>query len=153
MGLYNFGAPKIYAGYEHIEYSNPSTPLTAGFDDIGGYKLAFVNNAAFPRDKVLQVYWVGAKYTMLSRLDLTLVYYGVKQNSYGIGANAGCAGTQAGTRSGNENVYSFSADYRFTKRFDTYAGLMYSSVQGGLANGFIFNTTNANPTIGFRFRF
>lgn len=153
MALYNFGAPKVYAGYEHIQYSNPTTPLAPGFDDIGNYKLAFVNNAAFPHDKVLQVYWVGAKYTMLSRLDLTAVYYGVKQNSYGIGANAGCAGTQAGTCSGNENVYSFSADYRFTKRFDTYAGVMYSSVQGGLASGFIFNTTNANPTIGFRFKF
>jgi predicted porin len=26
MALYNFGAPKVYAGYEHIQYSNPSTP-------------------------------------------------------------------------------------------------------------------------------
>ena len=29
---------------------------------IGGYKLAFVNNAAFPNNKVLQVYWAGVKY-------------------------------------------------------------------------------------------
>ncbi len=153
MALYNFGAPKIYAAYEHIQYANPATPLAAGYDDIGGYKLAFVNNAAFPNNKILQVFWAGAKYTLMSKLDLTVVYYGLKQNSYGVGANAGCAGTQAGTCSGNENVYSFSADYRFTKRFDTYAGVMYSSVQGGLANGFIYNTTNANPTIGVRYRF
>jgi predicted porin len=153
MAMYNFGAPKVYAAYEHIEYSNPSTPLAAGFDDIGGYKLAYVNNAAFPHNKVLEVYWLGAKYTLVSKLDLTVAYYGVRQNSYGVGANAGCHGTQAGTCSGDENVYSFSADYRFTKRFDTYAGIMYSSVQGGLANGFIYNTTNANPTVGFRFRF
>ncbi len=153
MGLYNFGAPKVYAGYEHIQYSNPTTPLAAGFDDIGGYKLAFVNNAAFPNDKKLDVYWVGGKYTVLSKLDLTAAYYGYHQNSYGIGANAGCSTNKAGTCSGTENVYSFSADYRFTKRFDIYAGGMYSKVQGGLANGFIYNTNNFNPTVGFRFRF
>jgi predicted porin len=153
MALYNFGAPKVYAAYENIRYSNPTTPLAAGFDTIGGYKLAFVNNAAFPNDKIINLLWAGVKYTVLSKLDLTADYYYLHQNSYGVGANAGCSGTQAGTCSGNENVMSFSADYRFTKRFDTYAGIMYSEVRGGLANGFVYNTTNANPTIGFRFRF
>jgi hypothetical protein len=67
LAWYNLGAlnvpgpPKLFAGYEHIRYSNPSTPLTAGFDDIGGYKLAFVNNTAFPTDKVLQVFWAGVR--------------------------------------------------------------------------------------------
>ena len=158
MALYNIpapsGAPKVFAAYEHIEYSNPSTPVAAGFETIGGYQLAFVNNAAFPRDKVLDVYWAGGKYTLVSKLDLTIAYYGIRQNAYGVGANAGCnSAAKSGTCSGNENVYSFSADYRFTKRFDIYAGGMYSKVQGGLANGFIYNTNNFNPTIGFRFRF
>jgi predicted porin len=157
MALYSIpapmGAPKVLAAYEHIDYSNPGDPLEVGFDDIGGYKLAFVNNKAFPHDKVLDVYWFGAKYTVLSKLDLTAAFYGLRQNSYGEGANAGCKGTQAGTCSGDEKAISFSADYRFTKRFDIYAGGMYSSVQGGLANGFILNTNNFNPTIGFRFRF
>lgn len=153
MGLYNFGVAKVYGAYEHIKYSNPSTPLDAGFDDIGGYKLAFVNNKAFPNDRKLDVYWVGGKYTLLSKLDLTVAYYGIHQNSYGIGANAGCTTNKAGTCSGTENVYSFSADYRFTKRFDIYAGAMYSSVNDGLSNGFIYNTNNLNPTVGFRFRF
>ena len=153
MGLYNFGAPKIYAGYEHIRFANPSTPLAAGFDDIGGYKLAFVNNAAFPNDKILQVYWAGAKYTVLSRLDLTAAYYGYSQNSYGVGADAGCSTTKAGACSGTETALTFSADYRFTKRFDMYAGMMYTSVSNGLASGYIYNTASVDPTIGFRFRF
>jgi predicted porin len=153
MGLYSFGPAKVYAAWERIEYSNPSTKLEAGFDDIGGYKLAFVNNAAFPNNKILNVYWAGGKYTVLSKLDLTVAYYGIHQNSYGIGANAGCDTNKAGTCSGTENVYSFSADYRFTKRFDIYAGAMYSGVHDGLANGFIYNTNNINPTVGFRFRF
>ena len=153
MALYNFGAPKIYAGYEHIQFSNPSTPLAAGFDDIGGYKLAFVNNAAFPNDKILQVFWVGAKYTVLSKLDLVAAYYGYHQNSYGVGANAGCDTNKAGTCSGTELALTFSADYRFSKRFDIYAGAMYSSVSDGLASGYLFSTNNINPTVGFRFRF
>jgi predicted porin len=153
MALYNFGAPKIYAGYEHIQFANPTTPLAAGFDDIGGYKLAFVNNAAFPNDKSLQVFWAGAKYTVLSKLDLTAAYYGYKQNSYGIGKNAGCATNVAGTCSGTEAAVTFSADYRFTKRFDVYGGVMYTNVAGGLASGFDFSTNTVDPTIGFRFRF
>ena len=153
QALYSFGAPKIYAGYEHIQFANPTTPLAAGFDNVGGYKLAVVNNAAFPTDKVLQVFWAGAKYTVLSKLDLTAAYYGYKQNSYGIGANAGCSTNKAGTCSGTEAAFGFSADYRFTKRFDMYAGVMYTNVAGGLANGFIFSTNNVDPTIGFRFRF
>ena len=153
MALYNFGAPKIYAGYEHIQFANPTTPLAAGFDDIGGYKLAFVNNAAFPNDKNLQVFWAGAKYTVLSKLDLTAAYYGYKQNSYGIGKNAGCATNVAGTCSGTEAAVTFSADYRFTKRFDVYGGVMYTNVAGGLASGFDFSTNTVDPTIGFRFRF
>jgi predicted porin len=154
MGLYNLGfiPLKLYVGFEHIEFVNPKTPLPVGFDDIGGYKLAAVNNAAFPLQKELDVYWAGAKYTMLSKLDLTVAYYGYHQNSYGIGATGGCSSTVAATCSGTEHVVSGDADYRFTKRFDMYAGMMYSAVNGGLANGYI-KTTNANPTIGFRFRF
>jgi predicted porin len=153
QGMYNFGAPKIYAGYEHIQFANPTTPLAAGFDNIGGYKLAFVNNTAFPNDKILQVFWAGVKYTVLSKLDLAAAYYGYRQNSYGVGANAGCDTNKAGTCSGTESAVGVSADYRFTKRFDVYAGAMYTNVAGGLANGYIFNTNSVDPTIGFRFRF
>lgn len=153
LALYNFGAPKVFAGYEHIRFSNPTSPLPVGFDDIGGYKLAVVNNTAFPNDKILQVFWAGGKYTVLSKLDLVAAYYGYHQNSYGIGANAGCSTTKAGTCSGTELAVSFSADYRFSKRFDIYAGAMYTSVSDGLASGFIFNTTTIDPTVGFRFRF
>ena len=84
---------------------------------------------------------------------MTAAYYGYKQNSYGIGANAGCSTTKAGTCSGTEAAFGFSADYRFTKRFDIYAGVMYTNVAGGLANGFDFSTNNVDPTVGFRFRF
>ena len=151
-GLYNFGVVSIYGGYEHIDFANPATPLTAGFDDIGGYKLAYVNNAAFPNDKILQVYWAGVKYHVNVSLELTAAYYGYKQNAYGTGANAGCETIQSGTCSGNLNAFSFSADYRISPRFDTYAGFLYTGVKNGLANGYL-NTNNINPTAGVRYRF
>lgn len=155
MGSYLFAPnmPKLFAGYEHISFSNPDTPIEAGFDDIGGYKLAFVNNAAFPTNKTLQVFWAGVKYGVTPKFDLLGAYYGYKQNSYGIGANAGCSTNKAGTCSGTENAVSFLADYRWTKRFDTYAGLMWTQVKDGLANGFDFNTSTVDPTIGVRWRF
>jgi predicted porin len=153
MANYSFGAPKVFAGYEHIRYANPTDPLESGADDIGGYKLAVVNNAAFPNDKILQVYWAGVKFAVNSSFDLTASYYGYSQNAYGSGANAGCSTTKSGTCSGTESAVSFSADYRFTKRFDVYAGIMWTQVKNGLANGYDLNTSTVDPTIGLRWRF
>jgi predicted porin len=153
MVLYNFGAPKIFAAYEHISFANPSTPLPAGYDDIGGYVLAFVNNTAFPNNKILQVYWAGVKYAVTPDIELTAAYYGYKQNSYGTGADAGCSTTVSGTCSGTLDAFSFDAVWRLSKRFDTYAGLMYTGVHDGLANGYVFHTTDINPTIGVRYKF
>jgi predicted porin len=153
MGLYNLGIVKLFAGYEHISFANPRTPLAAGYDDIGGYTLAFVNNTAFPTDKVLQVFWAGAKYKVLPNVELTAAYYGYKQNSYGTGASAGCSTSVAGTCSGTMDAFSLDAVWRVTKRFDAYAGALYTGVHDGLANGYVFHTTDINPTVGVRFSF
>jgi predicted porin len=151
VALYNFG-PTVYAGWEHIRYANPSIALTAGFN-LAGYVLAYVNNTAYEKaDKVLNIYWAGIKYPVLPNFDITLAYYGIKQDSYATGAEAGCSSTISGSCSGHENVASIAADYHFTKRFDSYAGVMWSNVSDGLANGYL-NTTNVNPTIGVRFTF
>ena len=154
MGSYKLGdVVKFLAGYEHIKYANPSDPITAGFTDIGGYTLAYVNNAAFPNDKVLQVYWAGVRYTVLPGLDLTAAYYGYHQNAYGDEANAGCDTNKSGTCSGRFEAFSFDAVYAFTKRFDGYAGAMYSAVYDGVASGYLYQRNNINPTIGVRFKF
>jgi hypothetical protein len=47
---------------------------------------------------------------------------------------------------------SVFADWRPFKRVDLYAGVMRSSVFGGLANGFN-QTVNWDPTAGIRVRF
>ncbi|HWJ34630.1 MAG TPA: porin [Steroidobacteraceae bacterium] len=151
-GLYNLGVLKFYGGYEHIKYANPATPLSAGFN-VSAYTIAYVNNAAYPNDKTLQVFWGGVRYTVLPQLDLVGAYYGYKQNAYGTGANAGCTTNKSGTCSGTEDVISFDADYRLSKRFDAYAGVMYSGVHDGLANGYLFHTTDITTTMGVRFKF
>jgi predicted porin len=152
MGLYNMGVLKFFGGWEHIKYANPATPLSAGFN-VAAYTMAFVNNTAYPNDRTLQVYWAGVRYTVLPELDLVGAYYGYKQNAYGTGANAGCSTNQSGTCSGTLDAISFDADYRLSKRFDAYAGVMYSGVHDGLANGYLFHTTDITTTTGVRFKF
>ena len=155
MAKYSFSnKATIFGAYEHIEYQNPSTPVAAGQSIIGGYTLAVVNNAAYPSKRTLSVAWAGLKYPVTPQLDVTGAYYYFSQNSYAVGANAGCdKAAVSGQCSGSFNAVSFVADYRLTKRFDIYAGAMWNQLQGGLANGFIFNTATIDPTIGVRYTF
>jgi predicted porin len=144
---------KLYAGYEHIQFANPSTDVAAGTTGLGGYILAFVNNAAYANDKDLSVYWGGVRYSVVPSLDVVAAYYGYRQNAYGTGTQAGCTTVAHSTCSGTFEAYSLDAVYRLSKRFDLYGGIMYSSVSDGLANGYAYYTTNINPTIGARFTF
>jgi predicted porin len=157
MALYNMGFLKFFGGYEHIQYANPDDPLSAGFN-VAAYTIAFVNKqsgtgSTYFNDKKLQVYWAGVRYTVVPDLDLVAAYYGYKQNAYGVGADAGCSTNVSGTCSGTEDVISFDCDYRLTKRFDTFAGVMYSGVKNGLAAGYDFSRTDITTTVGARFKF
>jgi predicted porin len=143
----------VYGGFQHITYMNPSIDLAPGFDDIGGYTLGAVNNTAYMKDdKELNVYWLGARYAVTPQFTAAVAYYGEKQFAYAVGGEAGCSNTSSGACNGNLHVASVSLDYHFTKRFDTYAGAMWSNVSHGLANGYL-NTTMVDPTIGARFSF
>jgi len=69
--------------------------------------------------------------------------------------------TSSAQCAGNENFLALVYIHHYGKRFDGYAGALWSQVQGGLANGFTLatsaNTANAtatiNPTLGFNLRF
>jgi predicted porin len=152
MALYQFDPLKFFAGYEHLKYANPHTPLTAGFNDIGDYVLAFVTNNAYNNSKTVQVYWSGVRYTVIAHLDLTAAYYGYRQNAYGTGTQAGCTTVAHSACSGSFDAYSIDADYRFNLHFDAYLGAMYSGVHDGVASGYL-HTTNINPTLGVRYKF
>ncbi len=152
MALYNYDPLKFFAGYMHIKYANPANPLSAGFNDIGDYVLAFVTNNAYNNSKTVQVYWTGVRYTVIRNLDLTVAYYGYQQDAYGTGKQAGCSTSAHSVCSGSFEAFSFDADYRFNKHFDAYLGAMYSGVHDGVASGYIY-TTNINPTVGVRYKF
>jgi len=153
MALYKTDPLKFFAGYEHIKYANPTTPLSAGFTDIGGYNLAFVNTGAYAVAKTLQVYWAGIRYAVIPHLDLTVAYYGYRQNAYGTAKEAGCTTPANSACSGSFAAFSLDADYRFNEHFDAYLGAMYSGVHDGVASGYDFYTTNINPTVGVRYKF
>jgi len=146
---YTMGPWKFYGGYEHIKFENPDLPITAPFSGLGGYDFSVVNNAAFPNDKILKYYWAGVKYNFSKDFDVVGAYYHLDQNAFGA---VKCSDVSAGNCSGDEDVFSLKFDYRWTKRWDTYAGVMYSKVSDGLASGFL-NKSVTSPTLGVRFQF
>jgi len=163
VGKYSKGPVKLFAGYEFIQYappSNPFAPLT-GFVDIGGDFVCAgcaainntnINSAAFNAgDKLFHVFWTGVKYAVTDNLDVTGAYYHYDQPRFGALVN--CADPAAFANChGTFDAVSLVTDWQFAKKFDAYAGLMFSQVNGGLANGFL-HRNSIDPTVGFRFRF
>jgi predicted porin len=149
LGSWTGGGFKLYGGYEHITFSNPSLPVAAGFAGLGGYWISVTNNAAFPHDKKFDVSWFGAKYMITKDFDITGAYYHYNQDAYGV---VHCSTNVAGNCSGSEDVFSMRLDYRFNKRFDVYAGVAYSKVSDGLSNGYLHDS-EYDPMVGFRFQF
>jgi predicted porin len=153
LAMYTFAPFKFYVGYENIKFQNPEAPLPIGFN-VAAYTLAIANNNAYPHEKVLQVYWAGAKWSVDPKLDVTVAYYGYHQSNFATTtATAGCSSNASPTCSGELIDVSIDAVYKLSKRFDAFAGVMYSDVQDGLANGYIYSKNNINPTIGVRFTF
>lgn len=149
MATYTRSRVKLYAGYEHMKYANPQDPLPAGTVTIGGYVLSFVNNNAYSINKVLDYTWVGVRYTASARLEVSAAYYHFKQNSY---SPDHCSNDSSSACSGLFHDASVVADYHWTRRFDTYGGVNYSTGSDGLVSGFIYTAAWA-PMIGARFSF
>lgn len=154
---YTFNQFKFFGGYEYINYADPANPIAAPYVDSNGYVVSVVNNTAYQyHDKVLQLFWTGVKYAYDKHLDLSVGYYHEWQNSYG---KVPCSTayntkliTNAATCSGAEDAVGFVAEYHFNKRLEAYAGVMYSGVTGGMANGFL-NVNTFDPTVGVRYTF
>jgi predicted porin len=163
VGKYTNGPLKLFAGYEFIQFARPSNPFATGtgFNTIAGDFVCAgcaainntnINNTAFNAgDRLLHVFWTGAKYAVTDNLDLIGGYYHYSQPTFGAFVN--CNNPSAFSNChGTFDAVSFVADWQFAKKFDAYAGIMFSQVNGGLANGFI-NRSSIDPTIGLRFRF
>jgi len=167
---YKFDGPvklEVMGGYEWIDYANPANPAPAGFYNNYGYQLAYINNNAFPNDKVQQMVWIGGKWQATDHLVVQGAYYHYWQNSYGNGTKvavagatattatlgpAGCSSNLYGSCSGYIDSASLVFDYVFTKHFDMYAGVMYTTGAGGLVSGYL-NSWNVSPMAGARYSF
>ena len=84
-------------------------------------------------------------------LNVIGAYYGYFQPTFGAPTNCAAGPTPANC-SGTLDAFSFAVDWQFAKKFDAYAGLMYSQVNGGQASGYLKHN-NVDPTVGMRFRF
>jgi predicted porin len=140
---------KLYAGWERIKQNNPAHADPVGTLDIGGYTLGIVNNTAFNIQKILQISWVGVRWSATPNFEVTGAGYLNSQKSF---AANGCRNASAASCAGEQLDFSLVADYHFTKRFDSYAGVNWSQVTNGLANGFLFTSSYA-PMVGVRYNF
>ena len=102
--------------------------------------------------------WVGAKYAVTHDVDVALAYYHYIQGSYLKTAPSktsfNCSNSSNSDCSGTLDAVSAMVDWRFYSKFDAYAGIMFSEVNNGLANGYQSGGhVNIAPTAGLRFRF
>jgi predicted porin len=151
---------RFFGGYEYIMMKNPSNPLGVGAAAQGGYTLSGVEDDNLDSTKIVQVYWVGAKYAFDKRTDITLSYYEETQNDFRLPSACSAATGFRSSCAGELYEVSLYADHHFTKRIDVYAGIAFSEVSGGLAVAIphgpgvpYYSDSNVAPTVGARYAF
>lgn len=87
LARYTVDRLKLYAGYEWMQFAPPDDSFAkfAGFNDIAGdfvcagcntingTNISTTNYTA--KDKILQVFWVGARYSLTDSVDVVGAYY------------------------------------------------------------------------------
>jgi predicted porin len=149
-----------FVGYSHMQKAHSGQSVGAAQD---GYPISLGININASADYNLE--WVGAKYVLPSGWSFTGAFYHATQNSWtiglGTGGSQGIGCSAAGLLcAGDFNEASVSVDYAFNKHYDVYAGVNYSEVTDGLANGFVGTTVGTSGSEdqvtfmwGFRVRF
>jgi predicted porin len=150
---------KFYAGYEYIWQNNPKNPLGVGASGQGGYVMSGVEDNNLDSEKLVHIWWTGAKYTYRSKTDFTFAWYQQRQNTFRVPPTC-VPGNFRSSCAGTLDEGSFYIDHHFTPRFDGFAGIAYSWVTGGLAIAIphgpgvpYFSNNNAAPVVGGRFAF
>jgi predicted porin len=154
---------KLFAGYEYIWQNNPVNPLGVGASVQGGYIVSGVEDNNLDSEKLVQIWWTGAKYTYRKKNDFTFAWYQQRQNDFRLPPTCStnpAIGNMRASCAGALNEGSFYFDRHFTKRFDSFAGVAYSFVSGGLGiaiphgPGVPYRSdNNLAPTVGSRFAF
>jgi predicted porin len=152
---YTWEQTTLRAGFEREEYDNPSNPDSDKLiTSVFGISLAAAPTVdAYDNQKTLNVFWLGVQEDFSPGFSLLVGAYHVAQNDYD------CPKSSAAGCSGSLNYYSVVADYKFSKRTDSYLGFMESTVSGGPANAVIITGTTPAETsnrifaLGLRHRF
>ena len=136
----------VFAGYSHIRKAHSSDSYGAS---QGDYPLSIGININDPAKYNFE--WIGAKFALPPNWSFTAAFYHTTQNSWTIGLNStgyqGIGCVDAGLLcAGSFTEASTVVDYAFDKHFDLYAGVNWSEVKAGLANGFV--GTTADGTTG-----
>jgi predicted porin len=165
VAKYTLDRLKFYAGYEWMRFGSPSDPQTSftdvagnlicantGAGSCGAVNLTSITNFSNPKDRILQVGWVGARYSVTDTVDVAAAYYHYDQNNFGL--KAVCATNSGGDSScaGTMNAASAMIDWRFAPKWDAYLGTFFSEFNGGLGNGYLAHN-NLATTAGVRFKF
>ncbi len=170
IATYRVDKLKLNAGYEHDVISAPSDPvLVGGFNDQSGtficanctnFNQTNINNTSYSASngtgsKTLQIMWIGARYSLTDTLDVAIAYYHNIQGMYASSsANIqSCvkSGESQSYCAGTQDVASALVDWQFAKKWDTYLGVTYSGVNGGLSTGYL-SRNDIGTTVGLRFR-
>ena len=160
LAKYTWNQLQGFGGYEYIRYANPSAPYSSSklvFTAVGNV-LATSKGDQFYTDKDLQIMWAGANMpsltTSTSLLPTTTISRAATSRLRRRRRRS--IARTAAIRIARESLDAVSAmvDWRFYSKFDAYAGIMFSEVNNGLANGYqAGGHVNVAPTAGLRFRF
>jgi predicted porin len=159
LGRYEWQKFKSYLGDIYSVSVNPSDPYYPyGVSSIAPGIVVppgFVTTNAYTVPRVLNTVWGGVRYAIWSNLEVASGVYWESQSNF-LAPPAVCTGSGSATSSsrcaGGRYSYSFLVDYRPIPRMDLYAGLLVSTVYGGVASAYE-HAQNIAPTVGMRVRF
>lgn len=165
VAKYTVDKLRLYLGYEWMRFAPPSD-IPTSFTDIAGYQIGGVPGTTIAttnyvaKNKILQIVWAGARYSITDSLDVVGAWYHYNQNDYSHGAaTAGSGGkttcavvsTAVAQCAGTEDVVSALVDWKFAPKWDVYLGTGYAQLNGGFQSGAL-SRSNWNTTAGLRFR-
>jgi predicted porin len=175
----------FYGGWIYARLMNPSDDYLTGFPTIsqgifippgffknGVYTNSAITVNAYNVQRVLNTFWTGIKWKVLSNLEAAVGFYYQGQNNYNTSPCTGSGPFISSSKcSGSQDGLSIFLDWKPFKRVDVYGGVMVTNVYGGIANGY-FSTSNVvipgtttvvsvntartqnyDPTAGIRVRF
>ncbi len=141
----------VKAGYLHYERQGASTQLATSGSILEVYGYNALVKSYNDTTKKYDLYFVGGDYNFTEKFNVAVGVYNLVNQAYTKQNDT------VGSLKGNEWAYSLLADYKFSKRTDVYAGLMYVTFDNGAltTNGTDggFNKTNYITAVGIRHKF